>query len=223
MQEIGIIANLSLLMVITTIAVIEIRNLRFSAYAYISQALLMCSIFFVFGRLNENIYYWLVVAFFTKAVIIPFMLLRTISKTKEIEVKPIIGRIPSIIISLVILAVFYKLVHTYADFAAPKTADFDPGAEPFRTNLAVAFTIFVLGLYCIIGRRDALKEVQGLCIMENGIHLSLITLAPTLKETVLIGIVTDVVFAVYVILYIIRGIHKEFGTTDTYQLKNLRW
>jgi hydrogenase-4 membrane subunit HyfE len=32
--------------------------------------------------------------------------------------------------------------------------------------------------------------------MENGAHLSLVSLAPGVRETVLIGIVTDVVIAV---------------------------
>jgi hydrogenase-4 component E len=80
-----------------------------------------------------------------------------------------------------------------------------------------------LGLFCILVRRDAIKTVHGLCILENGIHLSLVSLAPTLTETVLIGMVTDVVIAVYLLLYVIHGVYEKFGSTDTFQLKTLRW
>ena len=93
----------------------------------------------------------------------------------------------------------------------------------WRTNLAVAFTIFVLGIYAILTRRDAIKTVIGLCLLENGVHLSLVSLAPAMKETALAGIATEVVVTVYLLLYIIGGIREKFGTTDTSKLSELHW
>lgn len=216
----SIVSTLSLSMVVTTIAIIEFRNLKYSAYAYCLQAILMCSIFYVFARQNPNIYWWLLVAVITKVFIIPFLLLRYIKKTTTREIKPPIGYLPSILIACIIMIIFYNLTHSNANFIAPNV---EATQEPFRTNLAVSFTIFALGLYCILIRRDAIKTVHGLCVLENGVHLSLISLAPTLAETALVGIVTDVVIAVFLLLYVIHGVYKEFGSTDTYQLKNLRW
>lgn len=220
MEMARLVATLSLSLVVTTIAVIEFRNLRYSAYAYILQAILMCSIFYIFAGKNPNLYYWLVTAIITKVVLIPTFLLRYIKKTTKNEIKPPIGYLPSILIACIIMIIFYNITHTYADFIAPNV---QASQEPFRTNLAVSFTIFALGLYCILIRRDAIKTVHGLCVLENGVHLSLISLAPALAETAIIGIVTDVVIAVYLLLYVIHGVYKEFGSTDTYQLKNLRW
>jgi hydrogenase-4 component E len=208
-------------MVITTIAIIEFRNLKYSAYAYCFQAILMCSIFFVFATHgNKNIFLWLVVAILTKVILIPTLLIRYIKKTTIREVKPPIDYLPSILIACLLMIFFYRLTHKFANFIAPNVA---ATREPFRTILAVSFTIFVMGLYCILIRRDAIKTVHGLCILENGVHLSLISLAPTLAETALIGIVTDVVISVYLLLYVIYGVYKEFGSTDVYLLKNLRW
>jgi hydrogenase-4 component E len=220
MEGINVISILSLSLVITSIAVIEFRNLKYSAYAYCLQAILMCSIFFIFARENHNLYWWLATAFITKVILIPTFLLRYIQKTEVMEIKPPLGYLPSIVISCVIMIFFYKMTHTHADFIAPNP---EAMQEPFRTNLAVSFTIFALGLYCILIRRDAIKTVHGLCILENSVHLSLVSLAPKLAETAIIGIVTDVVIAVFLLLYVIHGIYKEFGSTDTYQLKNLRW
>ena len=93
----------------------------------------------------------------------------------------------------------------------------------FRTNLAISLTVFVLGLYAILSRRDAIKTVIGLCLLENAVHLSLVSLAPGLKETALIGIVTEVVVTVYLLLYVIRAVQQRFGTTDTYALSELQW
>jgi hydrogenase-4 component E len=87
----------------------------------------------------------------------------------------------------------------------------------------VALTVFVLGLYAILSRRDAIKTVIGLCLLENAVHLSLVSLAPGLKETALIGIATEVVVTVYLLLYIIAGIREKLGTTDTFALSELHW
>jgi len=209
-----LISTVSLSLIITSYLVIELRNLRHSAYAYILQALLMCTLFVIFARQNPGLYYWALTAFVTKVVIIPYLLLRYIRRTTDQEFPPLIGYLGSIILVSIIILILFRVTHQYIEFLAPT-----PSAtkEPFRTNLAVSLTIFILGLYCILSRRDAIKTVHGL------LHLSLVSLAPLLRETALIGIVTDVVVAAYLLLYIIFGVFEKFGSTDTFQLKGLRW
>lgn len=214
------ISTISLSLIITSYLVIELRNLRFSAYAYIVQAILMCSLFLIFATKNHGLYYWALTAFITKVVIIPYLLLRFIRRTTDQEFPPLIGYVGSIFLITIIVLVFYRITHQYIEFVAPTPAAME---EPFRTNLAVSFTIFIMGVYCILVRRDAVKTVYGLLILENGVHLSLVSLAPLLRETALIGIVTDVVIAVYLLLYVISGVYEKFGSTDTFQLKGLRW
>jgi hydrogenase-4 component E len=215
-----LISTVSLSLIITSYLVIELRNLRHSAYAYILQALLMCTLFVIFARQNPGLYYWALTAFVTKVVIIPCLLLRYIRRTTDQEVPPLIGYLGSILLVSIIILILYRVTHHYIEFLAPT-----PSAtkEPFRTNLAVSLTIFILGLYCILSRRDAIKTVHGLLVLENGVHLSLVSLAPLLRETAIIGIVTDVVVAAYLLLYIIFGVFEKFGSTDTFQLKGLRW
>jgi hydrogenase-4 component E len=214
------ISTISLSLIITSYLVIELRNLRFSAYAYIVQAILMCSLFLIFATKNHGLYYWALTAFITKVVIIPCLLLRFIRRTTDQEFPPLIGYVGSILLITIIVLVFYRITHQYIEFVAPTPAAME---EPFRTNLAVSFTIFIMGLYCILVRRDAIKTVHGLLILENGVHLSLVSLAPLLRETAIIGVVTDIVIAVYLLLYVISGVYEKFGSTDTFQLKGLRW
>ena len=114
----------------------------------------------------------------------------------------------------------YKLTHTYAGLLAPTI---QAHQEVYRTNLAFALTVFVLGLFAVLSRRDAIKTVVGLCLLENAVHLSLVSLAPGLRETALIGIATEVVVTVYMLLYVIKGIRDKFGTTDTFELSELHW
>ncbi len=214
------VSTLSLSLIITSYLVIELRNLRNSAYAYIVQAILMCTLFLIFAQQNPGLYYWAATAFVTKVVIIPYLLLRFIRRTTDREFPPLIGYVGSIVLISIIVIILYRLTHEYVEFVAPTPLATE---EPFRTNLAVSFTIFIMGLYCILVRRDAIKTVHGLLILENGVHLSLVSLAPLLKETAIIGVVTDVVIAVWLLLYVISGVYEKFGSTDTFQLKGLRW
>jgi hydrogenase-4 component E len=114
---------------------------------------------------------------------------------------------------------FYELTHSQADLLAPTPLAQE---EVFRTNLAVAATVFVLGLYAILTRRDAIKTVIGLCLLENGVHLSLVSLVPELPETALFGVATEVVITVFLLLYVIAGVYQQFGTTDTLRMSELR-
>jgi hydrogenase-4 component E len=214
------ISTISLSLIITSYLVIGLRNLRFSAYAYIVQSILMCSLFVIFATKNHGLYYWALTAFITKVVIIPFLLLRFIRDHTDQEFPPLIGYAGSIFLLTTIVLILFQTTHQYIEFIAPTPAAME---EPFRTNLAVSFTIFIMGLYCILTRRDAIKTVHGLLILENGVHLSLVSLAPLLRETAIIGVVTDVVIAVYLLLWVISGVYEKFGSTDTFQLKGLRW
>ena len=220
MYPVKLIETLSLLMVITSVSAVESRNLRYATWAYMTQALLICGLLLSFARGNPALYWWAGTALATKAVITPWLLTSYIRRTGEQEVPAIVGFGPSVLVTAVILILFFRLVHTHADFLAP-TAEAATGV--FRTNLAVALTVFVLGIYAMLTRRDAIKTVIGLCLLENAAHLSLVSLAPLLKETALIGIATEVVVTVYLLLYIIAQIREQFGTTDTYLLTELHW
>jgi hydrogenase-4 component E len=216
----SLISTLSLIMIVTSVSAVEARNLRASAFAYAGQALLICGLILSFAVRNPALYWWAVVAFCTKAVITPWLLLLYVRRTTDREVRAIIGFGPSVIIASILLVSFFQLTHTYADFLAPSRLATE---GVFRTNLAVALTVFVIGLYAILSRRDAIKTVIGLCLLENAVHLSLVSLAPGIRETALVGIATEVVITVYLLLYIISGIYQKFGATDTYKLSELHW
>ena len=162
---------------------------------------------------------FLVLAPGTVAILVPWCLFWAIGRIGGREVKPLLGLGPSILVAVGLTLGFLRLTDRYASLLAPAAF---AQQEVFRTNLAIAATVFVLGLYCMLTRRDAVKTVIGLCLLENGIHLSLVTLAPELPETTLFGIATEVVVAVFLLLYVIVGVRKAFGTTNTFELKELK-
>jgi hydrogenase-4 component E len=214
------VPTLALAMTVTSLVAAEVRSLRVAAWSYLVQALLLVSIFvsFAVGLPNPALWAWVFVALATKALLIPALLFAYLRRTGEDEVPPSIGFGPSVIIAGIIMVAFYKLTHHHVDLlaASPATA-----AEPFRTNLAVALTIFCLGMYTLISRRDAVKSVIAICLLENGVHLSLVSLAPGMPEMPLIGIATEVFITVWLMLYVIGGIRDQFETTDAARLTEL--
>lgn len=206
-------------MILTSFAAVEARNLRHATVAYIAQALLICGLLAAYSTQNPALIYWAATALVTKVILVPWFLWRSTAGAEQ-ETKPAIGFGVSAVLLIVLLSVMYKLMHAHAGLFINIRGGL---AELAETNLAVAFTVFVLGLYAILTRRDAIKTVIGLCLLENGVHLSLVSLAPTIRETALAGIATEVVVTIYLLLYIIGGIREKFGTTDTLELSELHW
>jgi hydrogenase-4 component E len=215
----NLIETLSLLMVITSVAAVEMRRLKFSAAAYICQALLMVGLLVAFAAVNPALYWWAGTALVTKAILTPWFLFRAMRGTDDRELKPVIGFGWSVLVACLLMLGFFRLTHGQATLLALTGM---AQLEVFRTNLAVASTVFALGLYAVLTRRDAIKTVIGLCLLENAVHLSLVSLAPELPETAVFGVATEVVVTVFLLLYVISGVRQEFGTTDTFQLRELR-
>jgi len=214
-----LIRTVSMTLLITSVVAVEVRRLRLAAAAYVVQALLIVVLLLSFAAVNPALVWWAVTALLTKVILTPYFLFRHIGTTHDLEVPPLIGFGPSVAVAAVLMVGFYSLTHSQFALLAPGDL---AQQEVFRTNLAVASTVFALGIYSVLTRRDAIKAVIGLCLLENGVHLSLVSLAPGLTETALFGIATEVVVTVFLLLYVIAGVRQEFGTTDTFKLRELQ-
>ena len=206
-------------MILTSFAAVESGRVRHCIVAYFAQALLICGLLVAYSVQNEALLYWAGTALVTKAILVPWFLWRAASGEQHRTRSVIEFKVSSGLLA-VFLVTMYKLVHVHAGLFISNP---DKVIALADTNLAVAFTVFALGLYAILTRRHVIESVIGLCLLENGVHLSLVSLAPTIRETALAGIATEVVITVYLLLYIIGGIKEKFGTTDTFKLSELHW
>jgi len=213
--------TLTLAILVTSIAAVEIRNLRTTSFAYLLHSIFLFAIVmgYAYVKHNESLYLWAITCFLTKVIIIPYMLFRFVKTVPIMEHKPIIGFVFSVVIVSSLMVIFFTFFRKVIIFLAPTPTAM---VEPVRSLLAGAFTIFSLGLYALLTRRDVLKTVIGLALLENGVHLVLLALAPQLKETTMIGILTNVLAVVIILLYLSRDIYRIFGTTDTVQLSELK-
>ena len=217
----NLIITLYLIHFIFSLLAAELRDLKLSVVAITIQSLFLAGILVTFANIADNpsLYWWSLTALITKVIIIPYLLWLYIRQLPTAETRPWLGTVPSVAVMFILVVIFYGFFHTNVEFLAPTM---QAAVEPARSNLALALTICVLGLWVLLVRRDAAKVVIGLVLLENGVHLSLVTLAPTLPETTIIGIVTNVIITVWILLYLAGRIFRALGTTDTAILSELK-
>jgi hydrogenase-4 component E len=219
--ESNLILTLFLIHFVASMFAAELRNLKASVIAIATQSFFLTLILFTFARLGPNptLYWWGVTALATKVIIIPYLLWMYVRSLPASEVKPYLGSVLSTIILLIIVVALYSYIHANVEFIAPSL---EASTEPARTNLALSLTICALGIYVLSIRKDATKMVIGLVLLENGVHLSLVTLVPNLPETTIIGVVTNVIITVWFMLYLSGRVFAILGTTDTSSLSQLK-
>jgi len=216
----ALVRTLALTLLLTSFLAVESRDLRRATHAYMLQALVMVAIIGSFATLHPGLWIWAATAFVTKFALVSWLLHRASAHGDRREVPPYVPAWASGLLVAALALAVYTFLHVNASLLAPTPL---AELEPYRTNVAVALTLLFVGTYAVLTRRDAFKVVLGVCLIENGAHLSLVTLATGMRETVLIGIVTDVVVAIVLLLHLVAGIESRLGTRDTARLRELRW
>ncbi|MCU8646446.1 hydrogenase 4 membrane subunit, partial [Escherichia coli] len=177
--------------------------------------LVLVSIFLTLAQLfqAEELLMWSGSAFITKVLLVPLIMIWAVRKIT-------VNRSGKALFSPVIMALLAALIVLLCAFVIrPVTLPMAIGLKP---ALAVALGHFLLGLLCIISQRNILRQVFGYCLMENGSHLVLALLAWRAPELVEIGIATDAIFAVIVMVLLARKIWRTHGTLDVNTLTALK-
>jgi hydrogenase-4 component E len=148
-----------------------------------------------------------------KGVVFPWLLLRLRARADfNREVQPFVSFIPSILFGILALALSVWL-----------TTEMKPALRnaPFVMLDSSIFLIFV-GLFLIMSRRNALMQVIGYLVLENGIFVfGVITVVgtPLLVE---LGVLLDAFAGVFVMGIAIYHINREFGSIDVDRLNALK-
>lgn len=213
MENFNLINSLSGLLILTSLLVIETKTLRMSAIQYGIQSFVLVLIFLALAVTMEaeQLYLWAGSAFVTKALLVPFVLARaerSMHGHPASNVKPW----PSIALAAVSLIVSFLVI----DKLQLKIAG------EFKPALAVSIAHFFFGQLCILTQKNMLKQVLGFCLMENGSHLTLALLAHDAPELVEVGIATDAVFGVVIMVILLVQINKNLHTLDVTELKSLK-
>jgi hydrogenase-4 component E len=149
-----------------------------------------------------------------KAIILPVMLERLVTK---IEIRQEIQPYLNVPISVIISGGLTLLAYTVAEsFHRPEEAALG------HNTLAVAISLFLIGFFMMVNRRKALTQVLGLLSLENGLLLAAISLTYGMPLIVEIGIFFDVLVAALLLAILIYRIRETFDSMDVARLSRLR-
>ncbi len=211
------LSSISICMIFTAFLIVEARGLRASAYAYIAQSSLLVGVFLSIAYLGgeKHFYIWSATATITKVILVPYMVLWTIGRVEaEVEEPPLLPRPVSAILDFILVII---------GFIVASRLPIPAGVTSLRVCLGVSMSLLLMGVWGMVGRRCALKQTICLCHMENGVHLLLATLAYKSPVTVEIGILTDAVLAIALMLYLSCKVKEMTGSLDVYRLSSMRW
>ena len=150
---------------------------------------------------------------FLKAAVFPWLLGRALRQAGlQREVEPFVGFTASLAAGVLFLGAALWL-----GARLPQA-----GPEGLGRLVPTAlFTIFV-GLFVIVSRRQAVTQVLGYLILENGIYAFGMAFAEHQPLLVELGILLDVFMAVFVMGITLFHIHREFDHLDTDRLTALK-
>lgn len=210
-----IVNNLSGLLIVTSLLVIGAKRPATSALLYALQSSVLVLIFLVMAHTMQadELYLWSATAFATKVVLVPYLMYRALgSMSDSIASESVLSPAWSVLAAALIVVLSLVVV---SSVQIPAITDLKPA-------LGVSLGHFFLGLMCIVTQRNILKQVFGYCLMENGAHLTLALMANKAPELVEVGIATDAIFAVVIMIAVARQIHRTMNTLDVRQLTALK-
>ena len=148
-----------------------------------------------------------------KGLLIPTMLrsaLRDAAIRREVE--PYISFVTSLVLGAV------------ATGAAVLFADRLPLAPEHRGSLLVpgSLATVLTGFLILSTRRKAITQVVGYLVLENGIFVMGLTLHDAMPSLVEVGVLLDLLVAIFVIGIVINHINREFASIDVAELDALK-
>lgn len=214
-MELGLIVGLSFLLAVLSFLVIENRGLARATHLYALQTLTLVLIFLAIAWEHSIgvLYIWAGTAFFTKVLLVPFLILLVIKKTGiKHEEAPFGGLFHPFISLGVSIAVAIMLEPIFIKFSLLK----------LQIPIIVSIFVFMMGILGLVFRKSAVKQILAYCLFENGVHLTLALTAYNAPETIEIGILTDAIFSVIIMGALAMRFFNHFGSLDTSQANELK-
>jgi len=195
----------SVVLVASTIASVESRKFIQSISFLAVQGFIISGILGYF-RLYESA----IITAITFGILIPAIFLLTVRQTHmTMETGQSATRITSLVIVILVSIIVFSVLLW------------------LRIQLVqiISITIFAIGVYALIGKRNLMKIILGLAITENALHFYATAITPVSISVSMISIVASLISVITtaLALYISLLILKLIGTLDSQRLKELKW
>jgi hydrogenase-4 component E len=207
--------TLSVAMLILAISLVASRSLGAALVLFSLQSAMLAAAGLCTGLAAESAH--VVVgaglSLAVKAVVTPALLWTILKRTSvSNDVSAMVSRRTSVAFAIIVA------------LAMARSLD----AEPFHTAigaervLPTAVTVMVVGLQLMITSRQAVAQVIGFLVLENGMALAALTATYGMPLVVELGILLDLLLAVSVVFIYTTRMHLIFGSLDTAHFRSLR-
>ena len=147
-----------------------------------------------------------------KAILVPWLLQRSIQQAHVYrEMEPFVGLAGSMFLGTCLVL---------ASFWVGKVLEVP--MAPSGLIVPAAFATFLNGFFVLVSRKQAITQVLGYIMIENGVFIFGQLLAHALPFVVELGILLDLLGGIFVMGIAIHNISREFDHIDTEQLANLK-
>lgn len=213
----GIIETFLIFIVLSNLLLLGSSRIGVYIKVVALQGILLAAMLFMAhpGERHFHIVLLALVTMFLKGAVFPRLLFQAIRQAGvRREIEPFVGFNLSLLIGI---AGWGFALWTGGRLPLP---------ESLGTDLTVPtamFTIFV-GMFLIIARRNAITQVLGYLVMENGIYIFGAAVAGSQPFLVEMGMLLDIFVAVFVMVITLFQINREIGEIgmDTSRLATLR-
>jgi hydrogenase-4 component E len=176
-------------------------------------ALLGALTIFVHGGLGVRPLVVAIAAVTIKSALIPGMLRRALREAAiRREIEPLVSFMTSLLLGALATAAAILFASDLPLAAEHVGSLLVPG------SLATVLTGFII----LTTRRKAITQVVGYLVLENGIFLMGLTLHEAMPFLVELGVLLDLLVAIFVIGIVIHHISREFSSLDVTKLETLR-
>ena len=206
-------------LLLSTFGVVVRRSFEgwLSAYRYQSIVLAGSTAVIAYETGLWEIYAAAILTLVIKAVVIPRLLVRVTESVKDefkIEANPYVSIRLSLLISALLVALSYGLIHETLVSASL-------GVYAL-TYLPVSLSLFFVGLFVMVSRRMALNQVVGLLIIENGLFLFTTALTQGVSLIIEVGILADILVGVMISALLLLRMSQTFDSFDMASLESLK-
>ena len=216
--QIAVLDVTSTLILVTAAVIALTRNMLLAVKAYVLQAIILVVMFLTIGVKYGWFFGWSASALVTKVILVPWVLFWAINRTRYVAEKeePITPLGAYVLLVAIVYAASLILVRHIVSIAHVL-------ARIGEVPLVSSLSLVALGLLIITVARNALKQVMGIILFENGSHILLASTAFYVPETVEIGIATDAVIFITILTLLAYKMVGVRGDMDTSKLVSLKY
>jgi len=210
----GVIAIASLLL---AFVMLGSRWLRHYLIAFAAESWLIALLSAAIGYIDHypELYVIALLTAFFRGTLLPYLLLRIVRRLDvERELDPILR--PSSSLVLGAAAVVFALV-----ISAHISRSMGISAQVVILALTVMLSMKLIGYLMLAVRHEAISQVLGLLVLENGIFLGTQILVPGMPMLLELVILFDLLIVVVCFGVLVRYLMGQVGSTSSTQLRRL--